>query len=106
MRRVLIPVSASSSAITGPKFGRQRDCRAGPWARETRYTLYARTRVKGVTRLCGRAVKLFPLPKERRNANLNTATFDRQGALWFTGQNGVYGRLDPKSGKMSVFDAP
>jgi len=25
-----------------------------------------------------RAVKLFPLPKERRNANLNTATFDRQ----------------------------
>ncbi len=45
-----------------------------------------------------RAVKLFPLPKERRNANLNTATFDRQGVLWFTGQNGVYGRLDPKSG--------
>ena len=37
-----------------------------------------------------RAVKLFPLPKERRDANLNTATFDRQGALWFTGQNGVF----------------
>ena len=36
-----------------------------------------------------RAVKLFPLPKERRDANLNTATFDRQGVLWFTGQNGV-----------------
>jgi virginiamycin B lyase len=53
-----------------------------------------------------RAVKLFPLPKERRNANLNTATFDHQGALWFTGQNGVYGRLDPKSGAMAVFDAP
>ena len=53
-----------------------------------------------------RAVKLFPLPKERRDANLNTATFDRQGVLWFTGQNGVYGRLDPKSGMMAVFDAP
>ena len=53
-----------------------------------------------------RAVKLFPLPKERRDANLNTATFDRQGVLWFTGQNGVYGRLDPKSGTMAVFDAP
>src|SRR5205814_8581707 len=53
-----------------------------------------------------RAVKLFPLPKERRNANLNTATFDRRGVLWFTGQNGVYGRLDPKSGMMAVFDAP
>ena len=26
--------------------------------------------------------------------------------LWFTGQNGVYGRLDPKSGAMAVFDAP
>jgi virginiamycin B lyase len=53
-----------------------------------------------------RAVKLFPLPKDRRNANLNTATFDRRGMLWFTGQNGVYGRLDPKSGTMTVFDAP
>src|SRR6202030_4555112 len=53
-----------------------------------------------------RAVKLFPLPKERRDANLNTATFDRQGVLWFTGQNGVYGRLDPKAGAMVVFDAP
>src|SRR5689334_8123799 len=53
-----------------------------------------------------RAVKLFSLPTERRDANLNTATFDRQGVLWFTGQNGVYGRLDPKSGKMAVFDAP
>lgn len=50
--------------------------------------------------------KLFPLPKERRNANLNTAVFDRQGVIWFTGQNGIYGRLDPKSGTMAVFDAP
>jgi virginiamycin B lyase len=52
------------------------------------------------------AVKLFPLPKERRNVNLNTAAFDRQGVIWFTGQNGIYGRLDPKSGTMAVFDAP
>jgi virginiamycin B lyase len=52
------------------------------------------------------AVRLFPLPKERSDANLNTATFDRKGVVWFTGQNGVYGRLDPKSGTMSVFDAP
>src|SRR6201981_3183320 len=53
-----------------------------------------------------RAVKLFPLPKERGNANLNTASFDRQGVLWFTGQNGIYGRLDPKAGAMAVLDAP
>src|SRR6202035_4664028 len=26
-----------------------------------------------------------------------TASFDRQGVLWFTGQNGIYGRLDPKT---------
>jgi virginiamycin B lyase len=53
-----------------------------------------------------RAAKLFPLPKDRRDANLDTAAFDRQGVLWFTGQNSVYGRLDPKSGAMAVFDAP
>ena len=53
-----------------------------------------------------REVKLFPLPEERRDANLTTATFDRQGVLWFTGQNGVYGRLDPKTGAIAVFDAP
>ena len=26
--------------------------------------------------------------------------------LWFTGQKGIYGRLDPKPGAMAVFDAP
>src|SRR3954467_6389438 len=34
-------------------------------------------------------VKLFPLPKGLERANLNTATFERQGILWFTGQAGV-----------------
>lgn len=53
-----------------------------------------------------RKVISFALPKSRSYANLNTATFDRQGVLWFTGQNGVYGRLDPESGKIAVFDAP
>src|ERR1700752_4926499 len=42
------------------------------------------------------AVTRFPLPKDRASANLNTAVFDRLGHLWFTGQNGVYGELDPK----------
>src|ERR1700751_5780262 len=53
-----------------------------------------------------RAVKLFPLPKERRNANLNTATFDNDGKLWFTGQSGVHGRLDPTTGKVEVWASP
>jgi len=51
-------------------------------------------------------VKVYPLPASRPNANLNTAAFDGRGRLWFTGQNGVYGRLDPASGAMAVFDAP
>jgi virginiamycin B lyase len=53
-----------------------------------------------------RAVKLYPLPKEFPAANLNTATFDRKGILWFTGQNGVYGRVDPATGKVDAWKAP
>ncbi len=51
-------------------------------------------------------VDIFPLPSDRPNANLNTATFDNAGVLWFTGQNGFYGRLDPKAREIEVFDAP
>src|SRR5437764_5246020 len=50
-------------------------------------------------------VQRFPLPDGRRNANLNTATFDGRGILWFTGQAGVYGRLDPATGRVEGFDA-
>jgi virginiamycin B lyase len=53
-----------------------------------------------------RKVKRFPLPATAGYANLNTATFDRRGILWFTGQSGIYGRLDPKTGAMRVFGAP
>lgn len=52
------------------------------------------------------AVKLFPLPKNAADANLNTATFDRKGILWFTGQNGFYGRVDPGTGKVEAWKAP
>ncbi len=51
-------------------------------------------------------VSVFPLPANRPNANLNTAAFDLTGRLWFTGQNGVYGVLEPGTGEMEVFDAP
>jgi virginiamycin B lyase len=53
-----------------------------------------------------RRVRRFPLPSRSAYANLNTATFDRRGGLWFTGQSGIYGRLDPKSGRVRVFAAP
>lgn len=51
-------------------------------------------------------VRVFPLPAGSGRANLNTATFDGAGVLWFTGQNGVYGRLDPADGNVEVFAAP
>jgi virginiamycin B lyase len=51
-------------------------------------------------------VKLFPLPADFADANLNTATFDAKGILWFTGQNGVYGRVDPANGKVEAWKAP
>ena len=41
------------------------------------------------------AVDVFPLPPSAPDANLNTAAFDGDGVLWFTGQAGWYGRLDP-----------
>jgi virginiamycin B lyase len=53
-----------------------------------------------------REVKAWPLPKDRANANLNTPAFDGRGRIWFTGQAGIYGRLDPKTGEMQVWDAP
>ncbi len=53
-----------------------------------------------------RQIKTWSLPKDIGYANLNTAAFDGKGMLWFTGQNGVYGRLDPTSGTIEVFRAP
>ena len=51
-------------------------------------------------------VSAFPLPPSAPDANLNTAAFDGDGLLWFTGQSGFYGSLDPASGEMRTFPAP
>ena len=64
--------------------------------------LNAILRVDPVTR----EVKRWPLPRENDGANLNTSAFDSKGRIWFTGQSGVFGRLDPKTGDMKVWDAP
>jgi virginiamycin B lyase len=45
-------------------------------------------------------------PLDATNANLNTATFDGDGILWFTGQNGIYGSLDPENGAIGLYGAP
>jgi virginiamycin B lyase len=86
------PGSAPHGVIIGPD--------AALWVTDTGQN--AILRVDAATR----SVTRFPLPADREDANLNTAVFDRKGRLWFTGQSGVYGRLDPKTGAMSVFDAP
>jgi virginiamycin B lyase len=51
-------------------------------------------------------VKLYPLPAAFARANLNTLVFDKSGIVWFTGQNGVHGRVDPKSGKVDAWSSP
>ena len=51
-------------------------------------------------------VTVYPLPEDSPDANLNTASFDGDGMLWFTGQNGIYGCVDPDTGELNVFDAP
>ena len=84
--------SAPHGVIVGPD--------GAPWI--TDGGLNAILRVDPVTS----EVKRYPLPTNRPNANLNTAAFDRDGTLWFTGQSGIFGRLDPKSGAMTVSDAP
>ena len=51
-----------------------------------------------------KAVTRYPLPGP--NVNLNTGAFDRNGTLWFTGQSGYFGHLDPKTGAVRVLPAP
>jgi virginiamycin B lyase len=51
-------------------------------------------------------IKIFPLPGEFAYANLNTAAFDKKGMYWFTGYSGIYGRVEPGSGKVDIWKAP
>lgn len=52
-------------------------------------------------------VTIHPLPDTSADANLNTAVFDQEGNLWFTGQSGVVGMIDlADTGEMTVYEAP
>jgi virginiamycin B lyase len=46
----------------------------------------------------------YPVPGP--HVDLNTASFDNRGILWFTGAAGYIGRLDPATGEIRLFDAP
>ena len=63
--------------------------------------------LNAIVRVAGRThrVRRYPLPADRPDANLNTAAFSGR-TLWFTGQSGIYGRLDTRTGRMRVYDAP
>ncbi|MGH2562078.1 MAG: virginiamycin B lyase family protein [Thermomicrobiales bacterium] len=50
------------------------------------------------------ALDVFPVPFA--SANLNTPVIDGEGIVWFTGQTGVVGRLDPATAEMVTLDAP
>jgi len=39
-------------------------------------------------------------------ASLNTATFDNRGVLWYTGQSGYFGSVNPATGAVTQFNAP
>ncbi|MGD8939916.1 MAG: lyase [Gammaproteobacteria bacterium] len=51
-------------------------------------------------------VRVFAAPEGTPYMNLNTASFDFDGVLWFTGQAGYYGHVDAASGTLKVFEAP
>ena len=71
-----------------------------PWITDSGQN--AIVRVDPVTR----QVRKFPLPADAGYANLNTLTFDRKDRVWFTGQSGIYGTLDPATGEVKVWQAP
>jgi len=84
--------SAPHGVIVGPD--------GAPWITDS--GLNAIVRVDPDTEV----VDVHPLPQSTGYANLNTAAFDDEGVLWFTGQSGIYGRLVPDTGALDVFDAP
>jgi virginiamycin B lyase len=53
-----------------------------------------------------KAVKVFPVPVGTPYVNMNTATFDGGGVLWWTGQSGYYGSVNPATGESRAWPAP
>jgi virginiamycin B lyase len=62
--------------------------------------------LNAIVRVDADTLEVSAFPVEVPNANLNTAAFDGEGILWFTGQAGIYGRLDPATGDLVTYPAP
>ena len=91
----LVPLGSGSSphgVIAGPD--------GAPWLTDGGQNAIVRVDPKT------REVKKWTLPARTGYTTLNTATFDKAGIHWFTGQSGYYGRLDPASGDLKVFESP
>jgi virginiamycin B lyase len=84
--------SAPHGVIVGPD--------GAPWVTDSGQNAIVRVDPETET------IQVFPLPQDRPTVNLNTAAFDGDGILWFTGQSGFYGRLNPATSDIEVFDAP
>ncbi len=53
------------------------------------------TGLNAIVRVDAETREIAAWPLSGPNANLNTPTIDSDGVVWFTGQNGIVGRLDP-----------
>lgn len=51
-------------------------------------------------------VERHSLPTEAADAGLDSLVLDDDEQLWFTGENGYFGRLDPTSQRLQVWPAP
>ncbi len=49
---------------------------------------------------------VWKLPADSGYTNLNTGAFDGKGTHWFTGQNGIYGRVAAAGGKVELWKDP
>ncbi len=92
---ISIPIGTGSSphgVIVGPD--------GSPWLTDGGLNANVRYDLKT------RKFDYYALPPQMPYANLNTGVFDQDGIYWFTGQNGVHGYVNPKTGKHETWKSP
>lgn len=93
IRRIALPPGAQPSAITVAADG-------APWVADAGRELILR--IDPATA----EIKPYTLPKFHSHAELNTVAIAADGAIWFTGLSGIYGRIVPATGKAEWYDTP